>query len=92
MTTVGSTTKQAAISFLVVTGENQETEGNERNKRLVSVMTSALQNFIGGNIGRYVDDYNPNAFGDKFSDWGTPTILIETGALQGKGRDVSGLK
>ena len=47
-------------------------------------MIVALQNFIRGNIGRYVDDYNPSAFGDKFSDWGTPVILIETGALQGK--------
>ena len=84
LTTVGNSTNQAAISFLVVTGANVDTEGNERNKRLVSVMTAALQNFIRGNIGRYVDDYNPNAFGDKFSDWGTPVILIETGALHGR--------
>ena len=84
LTTVGGTTNQAAISFLVVTGANAETEGNERNKRLTAVMIAALQNFIGGNIGRYVDDYNPSAFGDKFSDWGTPVILIETGALQSK--------
>ncbi|MBA2493455.1 MAG: peptidase M14 [Acidobacteria bacterium] len=84
LTTVGNSTNQAAISFLVVTGENQNTEGNERNKRLSAVMISALQNFIGGNIGRYVDDYNPRAFGDKFSDWGTPVILVETGALYGK--------
>ena len=84
LTTVGGTNEQAAISFLVVTGENQNTEGNERNKRLCAVMISALQNFIRGGIGRYVDSYNPSAFGDKFSDWGTPVILIETGALQGK--------
>ena len=84
LTTVGNTTNQAAISFLVVTGANADTEGNERNKRLASVMITALQNFIRGNIGRYVDDYNPSAFGDKFSDWGTPVILIETGALHGK--------
>ncbi len=84
LTTVGNTTNQAAISFLVVTGEDQNTEGNERNKRICSVMISALQNFIPGSIGRYVDSYNPSAFGDKFSDWGTPVILIETGSLQGK--------
>ncbi|CAN5334135.1 hypothetical protein BH20ACI1_BH20ACI1_03400 [soil metagenome] len=84
LTTVGNTTNQAAISFLVVTGKKADTEGNERNKRLASVMIAALQNFIGGSIGRYVDDYNPSAFGDKFSDWGTPVILIETGALYGK--------
>jgi hypothetical protein len=59
-------------------------EGNERNKRLVSAMVIALQDFIRGHVGRYVDSYNPDAFGDKFSDWGTNTILIETGALHGK--------
>ncbi|HEY0429422.1 MAG TPA: M14 family zinc carboxypeptidase [Pyrinomonadaceae bacterium] len=86
LTTVGGTNNQAAISFLVVEGnpEFRNNEGNERNKRLVSAMIIALQNFIRGNIGRYVDAYNPLAFGDKFSDWGTPTILIETGALFGK--------
>ena len=47
-------------------------------------MTVALNNFIRGHIGRYVDGYTPTAFGDKFSDWGTPVVLIETGALHGK--------
>jgi len=88
LTTVSGSTNQAAISFLVVEGNpefrNINSEGNERNKRLTAAMILALQNFIRGNIGRYVDAYNPLAFGDKFSDWGTPVILIETGALYGK--------
>jgi hypothetical protein len=86
LTTVSGTTNQAAISFLVVEGNPlyRNNEGNERNKRLAAAMIIALQNFIRGNIGRYVDSYNPTAFGDKFSDWGTPVILIETGALYGK--------
>jgi Zinc carboxypeptidase len=86
LTTVSGTTNQAAISFLVVEGqpELRNNEGNERNKRLTAAMIVALQNFIPGSIGRYVDAYNPLAFGDKFSDWGTPVILIETGALHGK--------
>ena len=86
LTTVGGTTNQAAISFLVVEGSSalSNKEGNERNKRLTAAMVIALQNFIRGSIGRYVDSYNPTAFGDKFSDWGTNTILIETGAFYGK--------
>jgi hypothetical protein len=86
LTTISGTTNQATVSFLVVEGkpELRSVEGNERNKRLCAAMIIALQNFIRGNIGRYVDSYNPTAFGDKFSDWGTPTILIETGALYGK--------
>jgi hypothetical protein len=47
-------------------------------------MISALENFIKGHIGRYDDSYNPRAFGDMISAWGTPVILIETGALHNK--------
>ncbi len=47
-------------------------------------MVSAVENFINGHIGRYDDSYNPRAFGDMISAWGTPVILIETGALHGK--------
>jgi hypothetical protein len=35
-------------------------------------------------VARYGDGWTPAAFGDNFSAWGTPTILVETGALQGK--------
>ena len=86
LTTVGRTNKQATVSFLAVHG-NAEVESSEsfiRNKRLISVMKVALDDFIKGNIGRYDNTYNPRAFGDMFSTWGTPVILIETGALYGK--------
>ena len=83
---MGSTPKQAAISFLVVYGDAAKTTsfGHERNIRLASAMTAALQKFIPGHIGRYGDEWTPSAFGDNFSAWGTPVILIETGALHGK--------
>jgi hypothetical protein len=86
LTTVGKTDKQATISFLAVLGnaENKSNEGHERNKRLCAVMTLALENFIKGHIGRYDDAYNPRAFGDMISAWGTPVILIETGALHNR--------
>ena len=86
LTTAGQTYKQAAISFLVVFGDEKKiiNEGHERNKRLVSAMTQAIQVFIPGNIGRYDDGYTPTAFGDSFSARGTPVVLIETGALHDK--------
>lgn len=86
LTTVGRTPKQAAISFLVVYGDEAKTKsyGHERNTRIASAMVLALQTFIPGHIGRYGDEWTPTAFGDNFSAWGTPTILIETGALHGK--------
>jgi hypothetical protein len=86
LTTVGDSPNQAAISFLVVFGDAKKTltPGHERNKRLVAAMYRALGEFIPGNIGKYDDDWTPTAFGDNFSLWGTPVILIETGELYGK--------
>ncbi|MFN0141578.1 MAG: M14 family zinc carboxypeptidase [Pyrinomonadaceae bacterium] len=86
LTTVGRAPKQAAISFLVVYGDEAKATsyGHERNTRITSAMVLALQKFIPGHIGRYGDEWTPTAFGDNFSAWGTPTILIETGALHGK--------
>ncbi len=86
LTSVGNTDKQAAISLLVVYGDAAKTtsEGHERNRRVASAMASALKQFIPGYIGRYDDEFTASAFGDNFSAWGTPVILIETGALHGK--------
>lgn len=86
LTTAGNTNKQATISFLAVLGnaEGITNDGHERNKRICALMISALNVFIEGHIAKYDDEYNPRAFGDRISEWGTPVILIETGELQGK--------
>ena len=86
LTTAGKTPKQASISFLAVLGnaEGKTNDGHERNKRICAVMIAALETFIKGHIGRYDDSYNPRAFGDMISAWGTPVILIETGALHNR--------
>ncbi|HQZ83025.1 MAG TPA: M14 family zinc carboxypeptidase [Pyrinomonadaceae bacterium] len=86
LTAVDHTGKQAAISFLVVYGDEEktETDGLVRNKRIVSAMTKAIETYIPGHIARYGDEWTPTAFGDNFSAWGTPVILIETGALVGQ--------
>jgi hypothetical protein len=86
LTTVGRTKNQATISLLAVSGDPQgkSNAGHLRSRRVCSVMIAALETFIKGNIGRYDDAYNPRAFGDMISAWGTPVILIETGALHGK--------
>ncbi len=86
LTTAGRTNKQAAISLLVVYGDAEKTasDGHERNKRVASAIMAALQNYIPGHIARYGDEFTATAFGDNFSAWGTPVILIETGGLHGK--------
>ena len=86
LTSVGRSPMQASISLLVVFGDEAKTlnPGQERNQRIAAGIVAALQKFIPGHIGRYGDEWTPTAFGDNFSAWGTPTILIETGALHGK--------
>lgn len=86
LTTVGNTPKQATISLLAVSGnpKGETYPAFERNKRICSLMIQALNKFIPEHIGRYEDDYMATAFGDRISEWGTPVILIETGALHGK--------
>jgi Zinc carboxypeptidase len=86
LTTVGRSSNQATIALLVVYGDAAKTTsaGHERNTRLAAAMAAALQKFIPGHISRYSGEWTPTAFGDNFSAWGTPTILVETGALQGR--------
>jgi hypothetical protein len=86
LTTVGKTFNQATNSLLAVSGREDGSTypGHERNKRICAVMINALNNFIKGHIGRYDDSYNPRAFGDMISAWGTPVILIETGGYHGE--------
>lgn len=86
LTTVGATAKQAAISFLIVYGDAAKTtnDGHERNRRVASAMVQSIEGQIPGHIGRYGDEWTPTAFGDNFSAWGTPVILIETGSLHGR--------
>lgn len=83
LTTAGRTNRQAAISFLTVYGDEAktDTDGQLKNKRITAMMVDAIRPYLPGNIGRYGDEWTPSAFGDNFSAWGTPTILIETGAL-----------
>jgi hypothetical protein len=86
LTSVGHSPYQATISLLVVYGDAAKTTspGLERNIRVASAIVNALNKFIPGHIARYGDEYTATAFGDNFTAWGTPVILIETGALHGK--------
>ncbi|MGI8494862.1 MAG: M14 family zinc carboxypeptidase [Pyrinomonadaceae bacterium] len=86
LTTAGKTANQSAISLLAVSGDPQGKSDAKhiRSKRICAVMIAALNEFIKGHIARYDDSYNPRAFGDMISAWGTPVILVETGLLHGK--------
>lgn len=85
-TAVGNSGLQSTISLLAVAFDpsGSDNAGRVRGKKICAVITEALAPFIKGHIARYDDTFNPRAFGDMFSRWGTPVVLVETGALKGK--------
>jgi hypothetical protein len=85
-TAVGATGRQATISLLAVAHDaaRSDTPGRIRAKKICATLYQAISPFIPGQIGRYDDEFNPRAFGDLISQWGTPVVLIETGGWFGR--------
>ncbi len=82
--TLGSTTgRQVGIALLAPAADAERTYGPVRSTaRLVAArMRTVLEREIPGRIARYDDAFNPRAFGDLIQQWGTSTVLIESGAL-----------
>jgi hypothetical protein len=82
-TTVGETGVLATIALLAVSGDAQGTltPGRARAKRVCAHVARTLAPFVPGGIARYDEDWNPRAFGDNLTAWGTPVVLIESGAV-----------
>jgi hypothetical protein len=91
-TTVGDTGRLATISLLAVAGDPQGTmsEGRWRAKRVAAALVAALEPLVPGGVGRYDEDWSPRAFGDNFTAWGTPVVLVESGGLA-EGRPLDAL-
>jgi hypothetical protein len=81
--TVGDTRVLATISLLAVAGDREGTltPGRARAKRVCSAIVRTLEPFVPGGVGRYDEDWNPRAFGDNLTAWGTPVVLIESGGV-----------
>ena len=79
----GARGKQVGIALLAPPFSADRSYNNVRSRaRLVaSVIASTLGDEISGRIARYNDTFNPRAFGDLMQQWGTSTVLIESGAL-----------
>ncbi len=77
----GNSTKPASISFLAPSPDFQKslTKPRENAMKLIGDMVNILNEFIPGHIGKYSDDYEPRAFGDNFTKWGTGVVLLESG-------------
>ncbi|MFC5626626.1 M14 family zinc carboxypeptidase [Algoriphagus winogradskyi] len=75
------TPKQATISVLAP-AYNYDTDVNAVRTRAMQTivgMNEILQEVVPGHVGKYDDAFEPRAFGDNITKWGTSTILIESG-------------
>lgn len=75
------TPKPATISYLAP-AYNYEKEVNEirgNAMRVIAFMNNIIQKYAPGQVGRYNDTFEPRAFGDNLTKWGTGVILIESG-------------
>ncbi len=90
-TSVGRPPKPATISLLAVAFDEARTESPGRilAKRVSAVVRDAVEPLAPGQIGRYDDEFEERAFGDNVTRWGTPVVLIESGAWSGEHPDES---
>jgi hypothetical protein len=89
LTTVGDTGQVATIALLAVASDlpsslpekSKETLAVQQHltKQITAVLFEALSPFVYGHISRYDENFNPRAFGDNLTLWGTPIVLIESG-------------
>lgn len=54
-------------------------EVRERAMRLSGVIREAVEPHVGEHVARYGAGFNPRAFGDLMTKWGTSTVLVESG-------------
>ena len=82
-TRVGARGVQSAIALLAPAYDRALSYNDVRSRaRLVAaILAKTLANDIPGRVARYDDAFNPRAFGDLMQQWGTSTVLIESGAL-----------
>jgi hypothetical protein len=75
--------RQVGIALLAPPFSEDRSYNDVRSRaRLVAaVIAQTLGQEIGGRMARYDDTFNPRAFGDLMQQWGTSTVLIESGAL-----------
>jgi len=81
----GHTSNPASISFLAPSTnyERSMTQPRENAMKLIGDMQNILNEFIPGHVAKYSDEYEPRAFGDNFTKWGTSVVLIESGGWRG---------
>ncbi len=82
-TSAGRQGERAGIALLAPAADPQRSwgGGRARARQVAAVLATVLEQEIPGRVARYGDAFNPRAFGDLMQQWGTSTVLIESGVL-----------
>ncbi len=82
---VGDSKRPATLSFLSPAADNERslTTSREKSMKLIAAMHKELLPFLGPQMGRYDDNYNPDCVGDTLHSAGIPTLLFEAGHFPG---------
>jgi hypothetical protein len=88
-TSAGRGGQPASISLLAVAFDEARSESPGRTlaRKTAVVIREALDPLAAGRIARYDDEFEPRAFGDNITKWGTPVVLVESGAWPGRDAD-----
>jgi len=83
-TRVGRTDRGVAIALLSPPFDHSRAVNDVRLRAMevMGVMIAAMEPMVGDHIARYDDTFNPRAFGDLITQWGTSTILVESGGWE----------
>ncbi|MBS4027907.1 MAG: hypothetical protein KGZ58_04630 [Ignavibacteriales bacterium] len=81
LSTVSNSKEITALSLLAPAFDEKKSENETRTKakRVASVISETMKQFIPNNLARYNDDFEPRAFGDTFQKFGVSTVLLEAG-------------
>ncbi|HJU75084.1 MAG TPA: M14 family zinc carboxypeptidase [Gemmatimonadaceae bacterium] len=82
-TRAGSRGPASAIALLPPAYDEAKSYNDVRRRaRLVAATLATMFAYeIPGRVAKYDDTYEPRAFGDLMQQWGTSTVLIESGAM-----------
>ncbi len=74
---------QVAIALLAPAADEAKSYGPVRSKArlLAARIAEVLAHEVPGRLAKWDDSFEPRAFGDLMQQWGTSTVLIESGGL-----------
>jgi len=83
-TRVGRTDRGVAIALLSPPFDESRAVNQDRHRAMevMGVMIRAMEPLVGHHMAKYDDTFNPRAFGDLITHWGTATILVESGGWE----------